>query len=632
MIHLSRHTVRQGWPPYVGSAVAMSLGVVLIFLTVNLLQAVDANAARAGLDRDVRTQLDDLATLFGMMSAVSMFMALFVVASTFGFVVAARRRELGLLRLVGATPRQVRRLVLGESLVVALVSSVIGCVIATLVTPGLLWLLHERGITPMLLGTPSPWTAAMIALPTGLAVALAGAWRASRRASRITPMAALLESSVERRRVSLLQFVVGIVCLGGAVAAVGFTSQLNPVFALVASILVPEVVVIGLVCFGGILFPVVAGWLAAPFVRRDVTARLARDQVRATARTTASTAAPILAIAAIAGSMILSISFTADWTTALSRDQLRAPLVVETGGRPAIVRALETAPDLAVVDTRAVATAAFGAEQDPTQVEGIDPDAAVAARGLTAVEGDLDTLAHGGAAVSQSYVSDSGLHRGDWLVLHFGKDTVRLRVGAIVRDAPDLHEDVMVPRSVLDGHTRGLTPGTAFVTLREGVDVDAARARLAATLGSGATVMSAADWLDSVDVQNRRMNELGLWVILGPSGLYAGIGVVNTILIGALQRRREIDAVGLVGATRRQLRRMALWEAGLVGTAALLIGGLTAAGLGWMVRHAITQDVAGAALTIPWTALVSIVVTALLLVLAAGLAGSAAATRRLAQR
>jgi len=628
MIHLSRHTVRQGWPPYVGSAVAMSLGVMLIFLTVGLLQAVDATAARAGLDREVHAQLDDLASLFGMMSSVSMFMALFVVASTFGFVVAARRRELGLLRLVGATPRQVRRLVLGESLVVALVSSVVGCVIAALATPGLLWLLHHRGITPMLLGTPNPWLAAIIALPTGLTVALAGAWRASRRASRITPMAALLESSVERRRVSLLQFVVGIVCLGGAVAAVGLTSQLNPVFALVASILVPELVVIGLVCFGGILFPVVAGWLAAPFVRRDVTARLARDQVRAAARTTASTAAPILAIAAIAGSMILSISFTADWTTALVRDQLRAPLVVETGGRAAVVRALENDPDLAVVDVRMVATAGLGAEKDPTPVEGIAPGAAVAARGLTAVEGDLDTLAHGGAAVSQTYVTDVGLHLGDRLVVHFGPDTVRLRVGAIVRDAPGLHEDVMVPRSVLDEHPRGLMSGTAFVTLRDGIDVDAARARLATSLGTGATVLRAADWVDSLDTQNRRMNELGLWVILGPSGLYAGIGVVNTILIGALQRRREIDAIGLVGATRRQLRRMALWEAGLVGTAALLVGGLTAAGLGWMVRHAIAQDVAGAALTIPWTALVSIVVTALLLVLAAGLSGSAAATRR----
>lgn len=49
---------------------------------------------------------------------------------------------------------------------------------------------------------------------------------------------------------------------------------------------------------------------------------------------------------------------------------------------------------------------------------------------------------------------------------------------------------------------------------------------------------------------------------------------------------------------------------------------------GWTVRHAIVHDVGGAAVTIPWTALVSIVVTVLGLVLAAGLAGSAATTRR----
>ena len=52
-----------------------------------------------------------------MMSAVSAFMALFVVGSTFGFVVAGRRRELGLLRLADATPRQVRQRLLGESVV-----------------------------------------------------------------------------------------------------------------------------------------------------------------------------------------------------------------------------------------------------------------------------------------------------------------------------------------------------------------------------------------------------------------------------------------------------------------------------------------------------------------------------------
>ncbi|MGA8246293.1 MAG: hypothetical protein WB797_05250, partial [Nocardioides sp.] len=194
-------------------------------------------------------------------------------------------------------------------------------------------LLQHRGITPVLLGAPKPWAATLIAAPTGMTVALVGAWRASRRAARISPTAALLESSVERRRVSTIQFLVGLVCLCSSVVAVVLSSQLDPLFALVASILVPEVVVIGLVCFGGVLFPLLAGWLAAPFVRRDVAARLARDRVRAAGRTTASTAAPILAIAAIAGSMILSISFTVDWATALDRGQLRAQLVVETGGR-----------------------------------------------------------------------------------------------------------------------------------------------------------------------------------------------------------------------------------------------------------------------------------------------------------
>jgi putative ABC transport system permease protein len=624
MMHLSRHTVRHGWPPYVGSAVAMALGVMLIFLTVDLLQAVDAATSHAGLDRDVRAQLGDLATLFGMMSAVSMFMALFVVASTFGFVVASRRRELGMLRLVGATPRQVRRLVLGESLVVALLASVVGSVLAALAAPGLLWLLHHRGITPVLLGTPSPWTATLIAVPTGMAVALTGAWRSSRRAARITPMAALLESSVERRRVSPMQLLVGVLCLGGALATVALTSRLDPLFALVASILVPEVAVIGLVCFGGVLFPLVAGWLAAPFVRRDVTARLARDQVRAAARTTASTAAPIVAIAAIAGSMILSISFTADWTTALSRDQLRAPLVVETASKAA-VRTVTADPDVAVVDTRTLATAGYGRERESTTVEGIDPAAAVAARGLTAVDGDLDSLGRTGAAISHSYVTDSGLHLGDQLVLHFGDDTVRMPVTAIVRDAPDLHEDVMIPLPVLLEHARRVTRGAGFVVLRPGADTGEVRERLEA---GHVDVATATDWIAETDAANRRMNEVGLWVLLGPSGLYAGIGVVNTILIGALQRRRDLTAIGLVGATRQQLRRMAMWEAGLIGTAALLVGGAVAGGLGWMVRQAIAHDVSGAALTIPWTALVSIVVTAVGLVLAAGLAGSAAANRR----
>ena len=90
--------------------------------------------------------------------------------------------------------------------------------------------------------------------------------------------------------------------------------EISPLFALITAVLLPEVVVIGLVCFGGVLFPWLGGLLGRPFAGRDVAARLAREHVRTGVRMPAAVAAPILAISAIAGSMILALSFTADWT------------------------------------------------------------------------------------------------------------------------------------------------------------------------------------------------------------------------------------------------------------------------------------------------------------------------------
>ena len=97
------------------------------------------------------------------MSAVSLFMALFVVGSTFGFAVATRQRELGLLRLIGATPRQVRRLLLGEAAVVGLVASSVACLLVTALAPAGLWAVHAMGVTSLKLSAPSPWLAWTIA-------------------------------------------------------------------------------------------------------------------------------------------------------------------------------------------------------------------------------------------------------------------------------------------------------------------------------------------------------------------------------------------------------------------------------------------------------------------------------------
>ena len=151
------------------------------------------------------------------MSGVSLFMALFVVGSTFGFVVATRRRELGLLRLVGATPRQVRRLVLGESGGRGGPrDSCAGCLLATVARPGSWpwW-------------SPHGWSRSTSRWRPG-AVAAVGDRRAQR--ARSSPCSARgaprsvrrgsprwLSSgspSIERRRPSVVQIVVGVLCPG----------------------------------------------------------------------------------------------------------------------------------------------------------------------------------------------------------------------------------------------------------------------------------------------------------------------------------------------------------------------------------------------------------------------------------
>lgn len=641
MSRLSRQTVRTSWPAYLGAFVALASGVVLIATTVNLIGSVDATLAHLGKSatQDQRQQLDDLTSMFGIMSAVSLFMALFVVGSTFGFVVATRRRELGLLRLVGATGRQVRRLVLGESLAVAVAASIAGCLAATPLARPVLALVRHVGVTDQHLVAPSPWLAWVIAAPTGLVVALLGAWRSSRRAAKVPPTAALREASIERGRPSVLQWIVGVICLAGVVAAAVVAAQTGPLFALVASVLLPEVVVIGIMCFGTLLVPRLAGLLARPFVNRDVTARIARDELRAAVRTTTSVAAPVLAISAIAGSMLLSLSFTADWTSAQDRAQLHAPLIVEANparGRDVLAQ-ISNNPAVRLVDERHSTTIARG-DDDPEvgyereEVDAVDVSTATVARGLHAIRGNLEDLHGNTVAVSKTWTSDSGKDLGDHLPARIDGHHVDLRIVAVVRDAPDLYGDILLPADLLADQLAKAPPRELFVVLKPGADTESVRTALVKDLaGTDSQVQTAEEWVAAVTANTRRSNNLGLVILLGPAAFYAAIAVVNATLIGATQRRRQYRTLALLGATSDQLRRTAIWQAALITGAGLTLGGLTTVFTGILSRRAIAADLTGtgveATMTIPWLPLLAIGATGAVLALAAALAGSRPSTR-----
>src|SRR4051794_39870123 len=91
---------------------------------VEVRDRAQAAAADAG-DPDVERR-GSLVPLFGTMGAIAGAVALFVVAGTFALAIAQRRRETAVLRALGASPRQVRRLIAGEALIVSLAAGALG--------------------------------------------------------------------------------------------------------------------------------------------------------------------------------------------------------------------------------------------------------------------------------------------------------------------------------------------------------------------------------------------------------------------------------------------------------------------------------------------------------------------------
>ncbi|TCN35758.1 putative ABC transport system permease protein [Kribbella orskensis] len=650
MFFLSRQTVHRHRSLYAGSFVALAVGVFLLGLAATATAATvayDGPAAasitvdlpQADPPQQVRVPLSGadvsgLQVVLSLVAVISGFITIFVIASTFAFAVASRRREVGLLRLIGATPRQVRRMVLGEALVVALAAAVTGAVLAQLATPLLLAKASYTELAPVKLEPASPWVPLLIAISAGLVVAMLGARSAARRAAKVGPVDALREAELEPTRIGVVRIGFGLLFLAGSVVLLALIRPGTGEAVIPLSMFTPMLLVIALTLLAPLVVPWISRLWALPLVAwTRVSGRLARSNVVAAPRRSASLAAPILAISAIAGSMVLTLSFAADAAAATIRDTLRAPIVVTAPEHGAAVRERILGTTGVAAADGAIPIDLIRTDGDSAEVEtaeGIDLVAATRTRALSPISGDLADLTGKTVAISKELSGFEGYGVGDEItVTYLDRTADRLRVVAILPAAPGVTASMVLPPELARQHAPEATPSQWFILPAEGVDSGALVTALNERLtGTGASAVPAVEWEEAQGDGLRRGNQFGLILLLGPAALYSAIAIANTLLMGSLQRRHEFVTSRLLGATPAQIRRMVLWESSLVGAVALSLGTAITVTVGVLIRRAMTDGMSDVPATVPWTVLLGIAGLCLILAIGAALAPTAFILRR----
>src|SRR5580698_8539679 len=278
----------------------------------------------------VNQALSFFSTALLVFAFISLFVGGFTIFNTFSITVGQRTRELALLRIVGASRRQVFRSVLAEAALTGLVASVIGLGLGVLAALGLEALLRGFGITlptgPLVF---EPRTV-LVGLAVGVGVTVIAAIRPARNAVRIPPIAALSDRQAEGG-VSLRRRFIGgaVVALGGVILlAIGLA---KPAIALVG------VGAVGIFVGVAMLSPAIArpasSVIGRPLARLlGEPGKLGRENSMRSPRRTAQTASALMVgLALVAAISVFGASLSKSATSSVDQ-AIRAGLIVSPSG------------------------------------------------------------------------------------------------------------------------------------------------------------------------------------------------------------------------------------------------------------------------------------------------------------
>lgn len=567
---------------------------------------------------------------------IALLVGTFIIANTFSMIVAQRMREFALLRALGTSQRQLTASVVLEAAVIGLIGSLLGVAVGF----GLVKLIY-LALNSFGMGLPSAGltlTPQSVAVPLilGVLVTALSAWAPARRAGQVRPVEAMrmgdISSSSSLKLRTILGAVVLLVGMGAAVLGGWILTDANTgpragiigvgaVMIILGTFMVSPALAIPVV-------PVLGRAIGFPF---GAVGKLARTNSKRNPRRTATTAFALTLGVALVAAIGMFGATMKNSVTELTNSSIDAEFIVAgpSGAGPGQfpvpkdaakkIRELDSVQDAATFGVTGVTvdgvSAAPGGQMsfvmdgDPTKVTDI-----------AKVDGDV-TLSEPGFLASKSLAEEKGWRVGQEVPAGIGPisggDQAKVILRGIFEDNQVLGSVILSDSALKQlkdtvpqfASNRAASTMVQLVAVngKPGVDEAQLRSDLEGAVKDYIVllVQTKTEYAGSQAVMVDQMLNI-LYGLLALAVIVAVLGIINTLALNVVERRKEVGMLRAVGTKRMQIRTMITLEAVQISVYGALVGIVIGVFLGWAFIQAM-QDQGLTGTVVPWSQLIFMV-------------------------
>ena len=556
-------------------------------------QVVTGQTVANEQSNDINQAFSFLSTALLVFAFISLFVGGFTIFNTFSITVGQRTRELALLRIVGASRRQVFRSVIAEAFILGTMASLIGLGLGVAAAVGLEALLKGLGITLPSGSFVFEGRTVVVALLVGIGVTVISAISPARRAVRVPPVAALADYHAEEQESSRRRITVGSVLglFGIALLVLGLS---KPAIQAVG------VGAIALFIGIGMLAPIVARPMASvigrPLARLfGISGRLGRENSMRSPRRTAQTASALMVGLALVSTIAVFGASLSKSVTSSVDNAINANYIITSSAQGGAGEFSNSVSSVAanlpgVTSVSTVYQGAFEIRDSLPNLTAVSTTHLSRTVILRMVSGRGEAaLAAGQLLIDTNTANSQHLSVGSVVPVKFaqtGKST--LRIGGIFQPNA-LIGSYLVGDDFFLSHFNNPLPVAVLLQTKGASSATRHAIDTGLRPYPNLKIQTRAGFEKS---QQQQLDQLlGLvYALLALAVVIALIGIVNTLMLSVFERTHEIGLLRAVGMKRRQVRSMIRLESVILAVFGAIIGILVGTALGTAFASSLKQQ------------------------------------------